>query len=279
MRTAHPIPGWTERHSLVAVLGVVALCGAGVSLMEGPAEAGIVVGALAPTVVLGLAWDSWIGVVIGLGAAALVTFVRQTTGTWLPANFAPAALETAALVVTGWAAGRTGSLLRNSGWSSAHEVSDAPGAFGSIGMLSADLALVRLEEEVARATSYRRPLSLLLLDIDVIDETLADAARDEVVRATARVTETMLRDMDVPFLFAFHRMGAILPETNITAASVAAGRILETISTATFVDRDRAQRRGLADAATIDVVAVALGPLLPTAGELLDAAVAELQRS
>ncbi len=278
MRIAGRIPGWTERHSFVAIAGVVALCAAAAGLIEGSAAAVIVVGALAITFVLGLAWDSWVGLVIGLVAAALVAFIRQRLGIWLPADFGPAVVETAALMATGLTAGRAGSLLRKAPSSAAGDVTDAPGAFGSIGMLTADLALVRLEEEAARATHYRRPLALLLLDVGIVDEALDDDARDEVVRAVSRVTGTMLRDMDVPFLFAPHRIGAILPEADLSAASVATGRILETISTATFIDRVRNERLAIADAAMVDVVAVALGPELPTAGELLDAAIAALER-
>jgi GGDEF domain-containing protein len=271
------IPVWTEQQALVATAAVVALIGAGAGLTEGGVGGLLLTGAVAIVFVAALAWDSWVGLVIGLGAAALVTFIRQATGSWMPVEFGPAAVESVALVATGWSAGRAGSRLRL-GDARALEHSNAGGVFGSVGMLSADLGLVRLEEEVARGTSYQRPLSLMLLEATIMDAALGKAVRDEAFRAVARVTETMLREMDVPFLFTHRRMGAILPETDSGAAAIATGRVLEGMAATTFVDRQSNLRLPLASAVTLRLAVVSLSPMYSTAEAMLAAAMAELDR-
>jgi len=269
-------PGWTERHSLVAVAALASLAGAGAGLMEAGKQSAMVIATLAIVFVLALAWDGWVGLVIGMGGAGLLAFARQATGTWTPADFGPAAFESAMLIVTGLSAGRVGSLLREMRGASSGAGRDNGGVFGSLGMLPADLALVRLEEEAVRGTAYHRPLSLMLLDVSVEAPDLDASGHEEVFRAAARVTETMLRDLDIPFQFAPHRIGAIFPEADVTAATIATGRIFEAILTADFIDRGSGRRRSLASAMAARVAVVTLGPSLPTAGELLDAAITAL---
>jgi PleD family two-component response regulator len=145
-------------------------------------------------------------------------------------------------------------------------------------MLPAELAMVRLEEEVARASSYRRPLSLAILEVESVEPDLDEASHDEIFRALARVTETMLREIDVPFLFAADRIGAILPETGAVAAAVASGRILEAVSAGRFSDRRRQRRRALTDAVAVRLAVVSMSPTLATAAELVERATSTLQR-
>lgn len=272
------IPGWTEPHSRVGLAGVLALLAAGAGLLDGQIERPLLVIAAAAVFIVGLASNAWAGFVIGLGAAALVIFARQTIGSWVPAGFTLAAIESAALIGTGWAAGGAGGALREAGARRAHDAVEGGGVFGSMGMLSSELAMVRLEEEVSRATSYRRPLSLALLDVDAVDPEIDADMRDAVFRALARVTETMLREMDVPFLFAASRFGAILPETGAMAAAIATGRILEAISTGRFTHRRTNQRRLLTDAVAVRVAVVSLTSSVSTAGQLLDHATSALER-
>lgn len=272
------IPGWTDRHSLVALPAVLALVAAAAGVAEGRIEGLLLVGAAAAVFAIGLAGDAWVGLIVGLGAAALVIFVRQAAGSWVPGAFALAAVESAALIGTGWAAGRAGSGLRVARAFGTHDGDEAGAVFGSIGMLPADLALVRLEEEVSRARSYRRPLSVAILAVETVDPELDADGRNEVFRAVARVAETMLREMDVPFLFAANRIGAILPETGGVAAAIATSRILEAVSTGGFIHRRRNQRQSLAGAVAVRLAVVSLTPSVRTAGDLLDRAIAALER-
>lgn len=271
------IPGWTDRHTRVAVAGALAFIAVGAAFAEQPSQGLLLVAAAATVFILGLVWDSWVGIIIGLGGAAVVIFIRQWAGRWLPADFLLAAVQSAALVGTGWAAGTAGRMLRAPrGGNTDDGVRVAP-AFGSIGMLPAELALVRLEEEVARASSYRRPLSLAILEVESVEPDLDEASRAEIFRALARLTETMLREIDVPFLFAADRIGAILPETGAVAAAVASGRILEAVSAGRFSDRRRQSRRALTDAVAVRLAVVSMSPTLSTAGELVDRATSTLE--
>jgi hypothetical protein len=279
MQTARPTWGWTEAHSSVAVAAVIAFAGSATALIEGGNQAAIVVAAFVIAFLFALTWDSYAGLLVGLGTAALLIFVRQLTGAWTPASFLPAALETAALIATGWSAGRAGRLLRDAGAARAAPANDSGGVFGSLGMLPADLALVRLEEETARAATYRRPLSLMLLDVRVVGGDLDASGAEEAFRAAARVTETTLRELDVPFQFEPHRIGAIFPETDLNTATIASGRILEALVSAHFTDRASGRRRPLGEAVAARMAVVTLGPQLATASELLDGAIAALQRS
>jgi GGDEF domain-containing protein len=144
-------------------------------------------------------------------------------------------------------------------------------------MLPADLALVRLEEEVVRAGVYDRPLSVMLVDINLLDRDIDAASRDEVARGVARLTESLLRETDVPFALSPQRVGAILPETGSVAATIAIGRVLEAIGTATYTDRRVRSRRPVASVAGVQAVAVSLSDAYRTARELLDAATASVE--
>jgi hypothetical protein len=273
------IRGWTRRHTRVAVAGLVALVGAGAGLSEGGPQSILVIGALAAAFVLGLAWDGWIGIVTGLAVATVLILARDLTGTWLAQHFVPAAVETIAVIATGWTAGRAGQLLTNDEAGYAGEQVDRDGVFGSLGMLPPDLALIRLEEEVARASLYRRPLSLVVVQTDLVGADLDEDARRDVFRGAARLTESLLRVSDVPFAFSPDRIGAILPETDHLAAAVAAARILEAAATSTFTDRQTKNRRPIADVASLHFSTVSFGPDYPTAGELLDGALAGLAQA
>jgi hypothetical protein len=260
----------------VVIAVVVALVTAAAGLLEGRDLTLLVIGATAATFVVSLAADAWAGLVVGLAAAAGVTLIRQLTGTWLPSHFAPTAVESVALLGTGWAAGRAGHRLRQSRPTDVL-MNDTPGVYGSLGLLPADLALVRLEEEVTRASAHGRPLSLILALIRIVEEDLDGPARDEAERGVARLIESLLRDIDVPFALTAQEIGAILPETGPTAAAVASGRIVEAIAAATFADRRTGQRRRLADAADVHIALVSLGREFPDARKLLDGAVSRLR--
>ncbi|MBA2555804.1 MAG: hypothetical protein H0V12_00405 [Chloroflexi bacterium] len=279
MKTRLPTPAWTKPALLVALTGLIGFIGAAAAFSEDATQGLLIVAALGITLILGLGWDAWVGLVFGLAMSAVVIIARQVLGTWVPPSFGAAAIQTAALVGTGWSAGLVASHLHGFRSIDAGAIDELVGAFGSLGMLPADLALHRLEEEGARAVYYRRPLSLLVFDVKVIDPALGVDGREDVTRAAARATETTLRDVDVPFHISAGRMGAILPETDPIAAAVATGRILEAISTATYMDRAQGRRRSLVDAIALELAVVSLGPRFPGPDEMLEGALAALDRA
>jgi hypothetical protein len=81
----------------------------------------------------------------------------------------------------------------------------------------------------------------------------------------------------VPFALSPYRVGAILPETDSSAATIAIGRVLEAIGTATYADRRVRRRRPVVNVAAVHAVVVSLGDAYGTARELLDAAIASVK--
>jgi GGDEF domain-containing protein len=250
---------------------LAALGGAATGLIDGAASFPFIAAALAFAFVAGLLGDAWFGIVIGLAASAGLTLTRQIQGTWLPSHFGTAAIETVAVMTTGWSAGWAGGFIRSSRGRSSDRV-DAPGVFGSLGMVPWDMAQTRLQEEVARATMYGRPLSLLMLDIELMGPDLDDQSRHEVNRGVARITESRLRDTDVPFAVSAQRMGAILPETDHAAATIAVGRILEAVVDATYMDRVTGTRGSVGEVASVRVGVASLGGSVRDAAQLTAAA-------
>jgi hypothetical protein len=211
-------PGWTEQHRRVAAAIVVMSTASLVGLSDSPTVAVWVGAAVAITAVLSLATEPFAGFVVGLAAAAAVIATRRVLGPWGPDAFWLSTAQTAALVATAPPAdGQGRRCVRGRG--SRRLRSSLEPAFGSLGLLEADVAMARLEEEVERAAEHRRPLALILIDTEVVDVSLDAEARRSALRALARIFEGRLREGDVPFAIAADRLGAILPETTSSAAA------------------------------------------------------------
>lgn len=234
--------------------------------------------AVALTAVISLATEPFAGFVIGLAAAATVIAGRRSLGPWGPDAFWTSATQTVALVATGSASGWAGMALRPRRAGNAPSLLPQP-AFGSLGLLEADVAMVRLEEEAERAAEHRRPLALVLIDTEVIDPSMDTEARRSALRAVARIFEGRLREGDVPFAIEAHRLGAILPETTSSAAWERVGHVLDAVGHGRFrVRSDDQGDRPLSDAVHIDVGIAQLGPRARSADELFDAATEVLRR-
>ena len=95
-----------------------------------------------------------------------------------------------------------------------------------------------LEEEVARAARFGRPLSLLMADLDLLREInneYGHLAGDAVLEAIADVLRACVRDYDVPARFGGEEFAILLPETNGPQAHRIAARIREAVE-ATEID-------------------------------------------
>jgi len=100
----------------------------------------------------------------------------------------------------------------------------------------------RLGEEVVRSQRGRRPVSLLMLDLDdfkLVNDTFGHLFGDRVLTWAAEVIRSTLRASDIPARYGGDEFAVILPETDETDARRAAERILDAFAGRPFVDEQR----------------------------------------
>lgn len=86
----------------------------------------------------------------------------------------------------------------------------------------------RLDDEVERANRYRRPLSLLCLDLDhfkQVNDTCGHPTGDEVLRRVGGILHELGRDTDLPARLGGEEFAVLLPETDVEGAVSLAERI------------------------------------------------------
>jgi len=86
----------------------------------------------------------------------------------------------------------------------------------------------RLHYELRRAKRYTRPLSILLVAVDRLEQIGNKGGNDakmQVIEAVARVVLSSIRDVDIPGRCREDVFGIILPETPRSGAEVAAERL------------------------------------------------------
>lgn len=271
--------GWTERHSVVAALTLLALAGCFVGLSEGPPVVYVVTAALALTAVLGLALDVWGGMLVGLGVAAAMVLVRRTTGHWSEDVFAQALLETLTILSVGALAGHTGGVLRRGGHEAPATSSPFDPAYGSLGLLGGDAARTRLSEEIERGERRQQPVVLMMLDAVVTDDALPPAGRTAALRAVARIVESRAQQHDIPFALAADRFGIVFPETTVSAVWDTIGRIMESTAKANVAYGTERQPRPLADVVDVHAGISQQSRARSTADALLDDALDALERA
>jgi diguanylate cyclase (GGDEF)-like protein len=96
----------------------------------------------------------------------------------------------------------------------------------------------RLAEEVARAKRARRPLSVLMLDLDdfkLVNDSFGHLYGDRVLAWTAEVLRSTLRVSDIPARYGGDEFAILLPETSAEAAATAADRIKAAFSAAAHI--------------------------------------------
>ncbi len=95
-----------------------------------------------------------------------------------------------------------------------------------------DGTLARLYERNRRD---RRPLSLLVLDVDhfkKFNDTYGHAAGDDVLKAVATTLANCLRPTDLPARYGGEEFVVLLPSTNLDGAAAAAERVRQAVASA-----------------------------------------------
>jgi len=85
-----------------------------------------------------------------------------------------------------------------------------------------------LEAEISRSSRFRRPLSLLMVDLDqlkVINDRLGHQAGDRVLKEVARTLKTSVRNCDAVARYGGDEFAIILVETGKTDAMTTANRL------------------------------------------------------
>jgi diguanylate cyclase (GGDEF)-like protein len=88
--------------------------------------------------------------------------------------------------------------------------------------------LTRVEEELARATRYRRPLSLILVDLDHFkrfNDSHGHAAGDAILRHVAQLLAANVRAVDLAGRYGGEEFLIVLPETDPDAAASLAEKL------------------------------------------------------
>jgi len=102
----------------------------------------------------------------------------------------------------------------------------------------------RLSEEVVRAVRTRRPLSVVMLDLDdfkVVNDTFGHVYGDRVLVYVAETIRTALRGSDVAARYGGDEFALVLPETTAAEAIRVGERILEAFRAAPFLIDGRSQ--------------------------------------
>jgi two-component system cell cycle response regulator len=97
--------------------------------------------------------------------------------------------------------------------------------------------LKELKDELRRAKRYKRPVSICMLTIDGFRELQNEygtAAADLVLKVVSGIVQTTVRDVDVPARYSGAVIAIIFPETNGSAAIIAAERIRQRVMSQTI---------------------------------------------
>jgi len=105
------------------------------------------------------------------------------------------------------------------------------------GLFNARHFAAELGEELARATRFRRPMAVVMADLDLLREinnSYGHLAGDAVLRGVADIFQTQLRDYDIPARFGGEEFAILLPETSREEAHEIAERIRRAVAATVF---------------------------------------------
>lgn len=110
------------------------------------------------------------------------------------------------------------------------------------GLLNRRYLEERFTQEIERSKRYQFPLSFVMLDIDgfkSFNDTFGHQAGDEVLRETAHCIRKSLRNFDVAARYGGEEFIVVLPETDVTSATILAERLRRAVEQHFTSERSR----------------------------------------
>jgi diguanylate cyclase (GGDEF)-like protein len=136
----------------------------------------------------------------------------------------------------------------------------------------------QLGREFRRSQRYRRPLTLLMLDLDrfkQFNDTYGHLAGDQALRQTAEVLRQNARSVDILARYGGEEFAIILPETEASRALIQAERVRAAVAGNTLDGLEGDAAKGV----TVSVGLAALTPAMTRIEDLVQAADEALYRA
>ena len=99
----------------------------------------------------------------------------------------------------------------------------------------------QLEREISRATRHRRPLTVVMLDIDhfkEVNDIFGHLAGDQVLKEVAQLAKSRLRPDDVIARYGGEEFAIVLPETKLDGGILIADQLRQMIADEMFTFED-----------------------------------------
>lgn len=112
---------------------------------------------------------------------------------------------------------------------------------GLMGVFNHRYLKLKMEEELSRAKRYKKPLSLIIADVDYFkkfNDTHGHLLGDKVLKEVARILEETVRETDIVARYGGEELAILLPETALQAACEVAERIRSNIAKYPFTGKD-----------------------------------------
>ncbi len=190
----------------------------------------VYLGLLAIVAGIGLVTNVLGGSIASVGAVFAIVFINQLSGIYPRESlFINVATELIALLLVGPLAGRTAALIdriyrRAVHWRTrARELSAHDETFG---VLKPDFAKTRLDEEILRAKTFNRPLSVVMMDIVPRHAPADGNGSAHVLQAMVRVARSLTAPPAVVARTGENQLSLILPEYTAERAAELSHRLM-----------------------------------------------------
>ncbi len=191
---------------------------------------------------LGLVWGGLANIVL----IAAWFGAKQAIGVWHEAHFAFNLLE----IALGMAAFALAGLLHDRMRELVSFLTESESKLQqldledvSVGLLKRSIGLVRLEEEQERALRFRRPLSLVLVNVEPCAGSWQGMDPAAAMRSAASAVKDTTRRADIPFLVQQATIGVILPETGPAGAIKVVDHIRQKLPSARIIKANGSTER------------------------------------